>query len=155
LSGLIDNYQGNAHWDMPTLLNLLNKSFGTPGMFLWAGMVLFGIALTIYFWVKRTPQTAAIVTLAITPIISPYLWSWDFVLLFPLLIHLSINGSKSKSIIILSALILVDTYFWKIRMFGPISDFVNWPIPMILLGSIVFVQLLDDRRSRKNLTESA
>jgi hypothetical protein len=152
LSGLINNYQGNANWDMPTLLNLLNKHLGTPGVILWAGMVLFGIALTINFWVKFKPQMAAVLTLAMTPIISPYLWSWDFVLLFPLIIHFSINGSKLRSTLMILALSIVNIIFWNMRMSGPVSDFINWPIPIILLGSIGLIQVIDGRKSWAILT---
>ncbi len=150
---MVSNFQSNSKWDQPTLINALYKGLGNFGLVVWFVIFVFSIGLTIYLW-TRFQKSAAILTFAITLIISPYLWSWDYVLLFPLLIHFSLNGSKFRSILTLLALAIVDIVFWSIRLNGPISDYQNWPIPMIILGCLALIQLMDDWNFRTKLTTS-
>jgi len=78
----------NQAWAFPSSLQVLQAWFGDgAGGLLWGILVLmlFGVAMRLWW---RLPAPAAMRwSLALTPLITPYVWSWDAVLLLPLLLH--------------------------------------------------------------------
>jgi hypothetical protein len=79
----------NADWIQPSSLNLFrhltqNIAFGTVLWAIWGG-ALFGIAAWLAW--RQPCDTALRWSLALTPLVTPYVWSWDFVLLLPVMIH--------------------------------------------------------------------
>ena len=87
LPDFIANLQQNPDWMQPNLYALFSqylRNFQTPVMviFFISGMA---INLLLPFWLPKKP--ALLWSLALTTIFSLYLWSWDFVLLYPLFIH--------------------------------------------------------------------
>src|SRR5207245_1123249 len=74
----------NPLWDQPNLLSWLN-GFVQPELAwaVWGCAAVLGILL-----LSRTSRSSlsqsSLWTLALTPVLSPYVWSWDFVLCLPL-----------------------------------------------------------------------
>lgn len=155
IQDFIQNFRTNAPWDHPTLFNILNKSLGYYGVMIWAVLLGISIIATILIWSKTEKHTAAAIILALTILVSPYLWSWDFVLLFPLIILTVLEGSKIKRYAILLGLGVTNIIFWKIRISGSISDVQNWTIPIILLGFLILAYLLNTLYSKTKPISSA
>ncbi|MCU0511394.1 MAG: glycosyltransferase 87 family protein, partial [Anaerolineae bacterium] len=87
LEGFLWAQGRNAVWLQPSLLFWLRAMAGTAGSLLWALLALAALAVTVRRWRRIPPDAAMRQTLALTVIITPYVWSWDFVLLLPLLIR--------------------------------------------------------------------
>jgi hypothetical protein len=76
----------NAPWAFPTLLKLFQLNFGAWGTVIW-GILSVGVAaFSLFVWRRFDPITAACWSLGLALLVSPYLGSWDFVALLPLLI---------------------------------------------------------------------
>lgn len=79
--------QGNPSWLQPTLYTLLGMVGGPAGRLL-AGAVSLGLfGLNLGLWWRRPPEEALPWSLALTTVASPYLWTWDMVLLLPLVLR--------------------------------------------------------------------
>jgi Glycosyltransferase family 87 len=77
----------NPQWDQPNLLSWLN-TYVSPELAwaLWGCAVVLGIGLVS--WLSQNSLwESGLWALALTPMLSPYAWSWDFVLCLPLVLH--------------------------------------------------------------------
>lgn len=86
LSDFLTNIQSNPNWIQPNIYYLLHSQIGYAGIMLWFILYILILAISFQIWRKRGYHQAMIWGLALTAIISPYIWSWDFVLLIPLCI---------------------------------------------------------------------
>ena len=86
LPDFIISLQQNPSWVQPSLFSLLPAWLGWPGWVIWG--ILFGVAVVVngWLWWRRPGLVAMLGSLALTPLVSPYIWSWDFVLLLPLFV---------------------------------------------------------------------
>ena len=77
----------NPQWDQPNLLSWLT-SYVQPQLawVLWGCAVLLGIVLLSRLSRSLLWQSG-LWALALTPLLSPYAWSWDFVLCLPLVLY--------------------------------------------------------------------
>ena len=84
IQSLLANLRTNPAWTHPSLFTFLRLQAGVWAYPLW-GLVL-GAALwgCWSLWRVLPPAQAMPWTLGLTLLVSPYLWSWDFVLLLPL-----------------------------------------------------------------------
>ncbi len=79
----MESLQSNYSWLHPSLFSTLKYALGAWGYFLWGIIVLAGLVICYQLWKKLPPLAAMVWSLGLTTIITPYLWSWDFVLLIP------------------------------------------------------------------------
>jgi len=86
----------NPSWQHPSLLYVLRQTWGGWGTAAWIGVTLIGLMVNFWLWTKRPPEQAVLWSLALTPLISPYIWSWDFVLLIPLAAHLIFHSPPAR-----------------------------------------------------------
>ena len=135
----LNNIQTNAAWDQPVLHNVINKTLGFSGLYSWIPLLIIGLGISIYSWVKFENKSAIIITFTTTSLASIYLWSWDFVLLFPLIIYMFTQLRLNKAFIYTALLTTINSYFWYIRLSSPISDYENWPLPILYtLATLIF-----------------
>ena len=141
--------QQNPTWAQPALFSVATRWWGIPGALGWLIGVLAAVFSLWQVWRKRAPVEAMIWSLGLTTLISPYLWSWDFVLLLPLLVRI-VFGLKSKG----SALILGAGYalcwlvmVW-IRLTTENSDERYWWFPPVLFAVLAGVYLIDQHQTR-------
>jgi hypothetical protein len=136
----ISNINTNAHWDQPTILNILTNIVGSNlGMTLWLIIFFLIILFNFMIWKNFPPRMAAAFSLAMTAIISPYLWSWDFVIVLPFIVTLIFNQSKILRYVSLICLFTCDVLAWSMRLSGPVNDRDNWWIPPIIILPIMLV----------------
>lgn len=79
----------NAPWIQPSSLELLRTLTQNKGVawLLWGIWCVVMLGLTGWLAWHKSPDSATRWILALTPIVTPYVWSWDFVLLLPVMIH--------------------------------------------------------------------
>ncbi len=79
----------NADWIQPSSLNtfrLLTQS-DPLGTLLWALWSLAVLGFVTWLAWHQPFDAAMRWSLALTPLVTPYVWSWDFVLLLPVMLH--------------------------------------------------------------------
>ncbi|NJL34806.1 MAG: hypothetical protein HC893_14345 [Chloroflexaceae bacterium] len=82
----IHQLQNNPDWKQPSTFDMMRIQFGQTGIALWGLIALIGFGLNLRWWWQLPAHDAVLWSLALTPLITPYIWSWDFVLLLPLAI---------------------------------------------------------------------
>ncbi len=73
----------NPVWLHPSLFSLLREMWGGAGIGAWSILFLGAFALNLRIWQTQPPLVAVYWGLALTPLVSPYIWSWDFVMILP------------------------------------------------------------------------
>jgi hypothetical protein len=134
------NLSINNHWFYPSLYSFL---FSVSG-FTWvnyalAGFYLMvGIGISLYLSFKLDHYESLLWCLAITPVFSPVVWSWDFILLFPLLVF-TIFEKKSKisSWVIFSGYAICTMIFITMKLYGIVSDQLTVWVPLFL--NVIFL----------------
>ena len=91
VSDFLLNLQRNPQWSQPAIFSYMSYKLGTLGIVLWFFLFAATLILSIRLWSKYGPTQAVLWSLALTTIASPYVWSWDFVLLLPLFIDTAIR----------------------------------------------------------------
>lgn len=150
----VSNLQRNPIWAQPGIFILLQNFFGKSGVILWFILYLMILGINLRIWSKNKPEKAILWSLASTSIISPYLWSWDFVLLLPLLADtvLCLSGISGKlTLFIFYALCFYGTVL--ALQGGTASDEVLWWLPFLLMTGIVLSIVMERIRDKNSLLE--
>ncbi len=133
-------------WVQPSLLTLLATQWGTLGSVLSAVLVAGVFGVNIWLWLKRSPQEAVIWSLALTPFITPYVWSWDFVMLVPLMAY-AVYSFEFK----LSFAFLGLAYFlcWRLMLSIILNTDAQesrfWWIPWLIVTAICIGFVVDSQ----------
>jgi hypothetical protein len=124
----------SQHWAQPTLFVLLRTSLGGWGLAVWGILLAAALGAAADLWLRHSRTTALFWSLALTPMITPYAFSWDFVLILPLLVHLLVKckAPAARGVLIVGAL-LIDGWIVAQRWNHPIADYFQWWIPPALL----------------------
>lgn len=121
----------NPEWLHPSSLIVLRSVLGSVGVAVWAGLVLAALGITVWLWRHYRPAIAVLWTLALTVLVTPYVWSYDFVLLIPLLIYTLFNvswvGARLVWVVGYAALWLG---FVQVRLTTSNSDELFWWVPL-------------------------
>lgn len=139
----IASLQANTlQWTHPSILSQLGGWVGNWKFLPWGALLLGVFWLIIRLWKNETPHVAALWTLALTILVTPYVWSWDFVLLLPLFVYIfSISNWKGKAL-------LLGGYglIWAGMAFIQLStDFHNsrfWWVPISFTGILALTARL-------------
>ncbi len=130
----IKSMASNTAWTFPTLQNFLVHSFGAFGMALWVVAILLIAALALFLWTRLAPVPAALWSLGLALLVSPYIGSWDFVALLPLLIYVYVRAEKRQKIFIFGAYSLA----WILMASGQARtgshNYFFWWVPLWHLG---------------------
>jgi hypothetical protein len=131
-------------WLQPSLLALMETHLGDLGRIVWGIIAISMFALNIWLWWKLRPETAVIWSLGLTPLVTPYIWSWDFVLLIPLIVF-AIYHFRSKLSFALVGLAYAFCWVFMFRILtkteGQEAQF--WWIPWLFVSVISAGFLLD------------
>jgi hypothetical protein len=76
----------NPSWLQPSLFSLLPIWLGWVGWVIWGLLFVLVVVAVSRFWWQQPGLEAMCWSLALTPLVSPYIWSWDFVLVLPLFV---------------------------------------------------------------------
>ncbi len=86
--------QHNPSWLQPTLYTLAEVLGGKPWQVVPALMGLGFLGVNLWLWWRYPAEEAMPWSLALTTLASPYIWTWDFTLLLPLIL-VTINRQRS------------------------------------------------------------
>jgi hypothetical protein len=143
ISDFIRNQLINPTWAHPSSLFILEATFNEIGRALWWLLLLIGSGLNLWLW-KRFPKREAVAwSLALTTIITPYVWSWDFVLLIPLLIsYLFRKMPRYSSWLLYLGFLACWVVLAYMKFAGYTSDEIYWWVPWYLVGLILLITSL-------------
>lgn len=131
---LIDNLRENTNWLQPNLFSLLVQQYDITPL-ISIPLLSMGLWYCIRYSIRHNIYDSIILSMAITTLLSPFIWSWDFVLLFPLLVNsYKINHSKLIKLIIMSGYLVITLVFIALKIIGYSSDeLFIWVAPSTLV----------------------
>ena len=99
LNTLILNLKSNPIWQHPSITTILSSSLNEYGFLLRYSFLLVGFILALFLVSRSGNKVVFLWILALTTVFSPYIWSWDFVLLYPLMIFTMLSGMKTRCVL--------------------------------------------------------
>lgn len=145
----IKNLSENPDWAHPSSLYLLRTTYNRAGEIFWYMLLFLVSGINLWLWTRLPKRDAAIWSLALTTLVTPYIWSWDFVLLIPLFIRvLFINQQKTSTWLIYFAYISCWGLIAYLKLTGGISDELYWWVPWYLIAFILISSLIKWPSSR-------
>lgn len=147
VNDFILNLQRNPTWAQPNMFSILNNRLGMPGLAIWFFLYIASLVLSSLIWMKCDPKTAVLWVLALTTIVSPYIWSWDFVLLIPIFVDTAIRLSNIFARLTFFIFYLASFSLTLINL-QPLGDLGTalWIFPVLLISGIV-LSIQINRRS--------
>lgn len=146
LTDFMSALQKNPSWAHPSSMSVLRDvvpAYGTAIWILWACVVFI---LNIWVWKIKPKQEAVLWSLALTPLISPYIWTWDFVVILPLFIHTLHHARHKASLTILHAGYLVCWVLIVAAQYhGSTNEYSFWWIPWYLVAMILSGRYIESR----------
>ena len=143
ISDFVHNQLVNPTWAHPSSLFILQAAFNKTGRVLWWLLLLTGSGLNFWLWMRLPKREALAWSLALTTIITPYMWSWDFILLIPLLIsYLFREIPRYSSWILYLGFVACWVVLASMKLTGYTSDELYWWVPWYLIGLILIANSL-------------
>ena len=104
-------------------------------------------------WLRIDPHEAIFWSLALTPLVTPYVWSWDFVMMLPLFAKTVMAVGNKLALILLGLGYLLCWYLmFRINSSDNFSNHLFWWVPWLLLATIIGARLIAS--DRKNFVDS-
>jgi hypothetical protein len=136
--------QQNPAWEHPSSLAVLTSLTQRFGLVLWIVIALLVFASNIWLWVKLPGRVAVLWSLALTPLVIPYVWTWDFVMVLPLFISSLFQVKTSRAFLMLLAGYLVCwALIAKVAFSGDVSNQYYWWVPWLLVGAVSCAVAID------------
>jgi hypothetical protein len=147
LDGYLNAFRINPQWIQPTSFRILQMVLSTWGVVIWAVMFLAALGLVVYVWQHSDPLDAMANTLAITTLVSPYLWSYDFVMLIPFFLMTLVRLRRKLYVWLFGFIwLLTSVGGLLVRLYTDNVDLRFAWIPwVVVLGGVLISQL--DRMS--------
>jgi hypothetical protein len=135
----VTSMQSNAYWVYPSLHVLLQRNLGLLGIFIW-GLITLSILLLSYFlWRKLQPVTAMFWSLGLALLVTPYVGSWDFVILLPILIATFSQADWKRKLFLVLSYLLAWYGMAIIQRMEPSHNYYFWWVPPWFLASVAIV----------------
>jgi hypothetical protein len=145
LEGFWGALQRNYTWLHPSSLLWLRNTFDDFGTLVWGVSALVIFALNFLLWWNLPLRSAVRWSLALTVWITPYVWSYDFVLLMPLLTFvLFATRSHLSKVAWLLGYALIWAYFFHLRTTTSNSDDLYVWVPSACLLLVITLFALDN-----------
>lgn len=99
----------------------------------------WGIFFVVVLALKLPRRPALLWSLALTALFSPYIWSWDFALLFPMIAYtFTLQEWALSKIIFIGGYLSCLINFLLQKLGGKLLDELFWWVPLLLV-SFLFV----------------
>ena len=135
----VRSFQSNHGWLHPSLFSILNHSMGIFGVFIWAAIFILALGVARQLWIKFPPAIAMLWSLGITTIITPYIWSWDFVLLLPIWISTFARADWKRKLFLLTFYGVAWYGMALVQMQQAGDNSLFWWVPLCFIAVLVFV----------------
>jgi hypothetical protein len=143
INDFIQNITDNPAWAHPSSLFILRTTFNNFGAALWWSLLLISSGVNLWLWARLPKREAAAWSLALTTLITPYVWSWDFVLLIPLFTsYLYQKMPRYSTWLLYIAFISCWGVIAYMKLTGQTSDELYWWVPWYLIGFILIITSL-------------
>jgi hypothetical protein len=143
IADFIHNQLDNPAWAHPSSLFILQTTFNEIGRNLWWLLLIISMGVNLWLWARLPKMEAVSWSLALTTLITPYVWSWDFVLLIPLLTnYLFRKTPRYSSWLLYIGLITCWVVLAFMKLTGYTSDELYWWVPWYLVGLILVISSL-------------
>lgn len=129
----------NPPWTYPTLYVTFKGYLGNIGYLPWALIVIAILYSAFLLWKRFEPPVAAYWSLGLALLITPYLGSWDFVSLLPLIVYTFIRSDKLWKGILLFLFILAWGGMAYLQIQEDFQNYFFWWVPVYLLGVVALV----------------
>jgi hypothetical protein len=142
----------NPDWAQPSSLVLLRQVLNDVGTAVWLALAAAGFGFNLWAWRAWPPRTAVLWSLALTVLLTPYVWTWDFVLLVPLLTHIYFSAKTA-----LARLVWLVGYgacwllFFYVRTTTDNSDIHFWWYGWAVMGVMLAVLLVERQCSARRV----
>ncbi len=149
IEGMLWAFERNPGWLHPSSLVILRQWIGDAGVIVWGVMLAAAVVITAMLWLRIRPTLAVIWTMALTLLVTPYMWSYDFVLLLPMMTFTLFQVQR-----LLARLLWVVVYgliwwqFFSLRLNSSNSDEIYWWVPWASFGMVGGCWLVDALMSR-------
>jgi hypothetical protein len=136
----------NPTWMQPSLFYVLQARWGALGLLVWGLIAVAIFGVNIRLWFVLSSREAVFWSLALTLLVTPYVWSWDFVMSIPLLVMSAfrLNSSSARWLLGLGYA-LCWGLMAQVRFSGDISDHQYWFVPWLLLVFVVGGYVMDKK----------
>lgn len=142
----IANLQRNRRWQQPSTLWLIQSHAESPVVAVLVFSLIFVVCLVAatYLWIRNGPVQGTVWGLALTTIAGTYIWSWDFVLLLPLLIDTVARAKRLGTIVGLLAIWLGTFVFTLLSLQPPPPNNARlWWLPYWVFFGLVACRRLE------------
>lgn len=139
INDFFSNLSENPQWIQPSIFSQLYIRMGGLGVGLWLILYILVLILSLRFYQKSSLLYAVLWSIALTTIVSPYVWSWDFVLLLPLFIDTAVRLTSNTARIILFGFYTFSLIFSVISLQSgnKAGDDVLWWFPIVIITGII------------------
>jgi len=131
----VQNLLDNPGWAYPTFYTIFRTILpsDTLPMILAVILLFIGIGITIAISYRLEKNEALLWSMALTPVFSPVVWSWDFVLFYPLLLFLVFNRKNLRTSItvLIGYFICLVAYITMVQL-GYADDRYGFWVPIFL-----------------------
>jgi hypothetical protein len=136
----IQSLQSNdAAWLHPSPAFILQEFLGDWGYLPW-GLLTSAIFLACYrIWTGSPRETAMCWSLGLTPLVTPYIWSWDFVLVLPAWIHTFFHVSWRGKLFLFLTYLAGCLGMAVIQLSGDNNNSRFWWVPIWFIGTAALV----------------
>jgi len=135
--------QQNPSWAHPSSLFFLSNTLPGIGPVLWAILFLILSVLNARLWINLPQQQAVFWSMAMTPLVTPYVWTWDFVMLLPLFVSALFKaGTKISLAVLLGGYVTCWSLITSFKLRGEVNDSLFWWIPWLFILFVVASTIL-------------
>ena len=129
----------NSTWLHPSLFSVLGQSLGVWGFVIWAAIAVSVLVIAFILWKKFPPLIAMLWTLTLTTVITPYIWSWDFVLLLPLWMFSFTEADWKRKVFLLISYLIAWYGMALVQMQAGSQNQSFWWVPLWFIATLVLL----------------
>jgi len=135
----LSNLSRNPQWLQPSMFSLFRTRIGPSGTVFWFMLFILILIISFWLWLKFGSTYAILWSMALTTIASPYIWSWDFILLLPLFIDTSARLTNKLARITLFGFFIFCLIFSVVSLQFTThpDDSLLWWFPIVMCTGIV------------------
>lgn len=146
LQDFLTNVQGNPPWIQPNVYSMLHNRFGQAGIVPWFMLYVLVLGISFQIWRRQGPHKAILWCLALTTLISPYSWSWDFVLLLPLCIDSAVRLKRQPARLVLAGFTMASVIFSMLTLRSTAGlDDALWYVPFLMIVGVLISKAMDQK----------
>ncbi len=148
----IQALRNNQVWEHPSSLQVLQKSLGENGIWLYLLLCLVIIGITAKLWQRLPPQQAVLWSMALNLIAAPYIWTWDYVVLLPLWVYymFRLNWMGQGLLLLVYSVVWGGMLYIQINLSG--NSYLTWWVPWVFIGGVAFAIWVSNKKGLKLVT---